>query len=232
MRLQRLTDLSDAPDAESFEQQLITLMHDMDFGLVTAMMVTELPDAPAHVIRIGNTPPAFLEAFKNVESSARDPVLRRFKALSVPFIYDQGTYVSEDASDLWEEQAPFGYKTGIGVALHLQGRKHFVLSFDRERALPKSETKLVRMLADLQLLAVHAQSAASRIFTLPQAVSLTPKEQTILRLTMEGKSAKVIGSMIFCAEATVNFHLVNIRNKFGVTSKHKAVQLAQAAGLI
>jgi DNA-binding CsgD family transcriptional regulator len=233
MRLQRLLDLSQAADGDSFQRQLIELANEMEFGLVTGLVVTEMPGAAPQVVRLGNTPTAFLDSFKDADDSARDPVFQRLKTLSVPVIYDQSLYVRESAADLWEEQASFGYRTGISVALHLPGHRHFLLGLDRERALPKSEVKLMRMLGDLQLLVVHAQETALRLFGKPQTdVTLSPKEQLILRMTMQGKSAKVIGAEIHSAEATINFHLQNARVKLGVTSKHQAVLKAQSLGLL
>ena len=233
MRLQRLLDLSQAADGDSFQRQLIELAAEMEFGLVTGLVVTEMPGAPTQVVRLGNTPTAFLDSFKDTADSARDPVFQRLKTLSVPVIYDQGLYVRENAGDLWEEQASFGYRTGISVALHLPSHRHFLLGLDRDKALPKSEVKLMRMLGDLQLLVVHAQETALRLFGKPQTdVILSPKEQLILRMTMQGKSAKVIGAEIHSAEATINFHLQNARVKLGVTSKHQAVLKAQSLGLI
>lgn len=233
MRLQRLLDLSQAADGDSFQRQLIELASEMEFGLVTGLVVTEMPGSPPQVVRLGNTPTAFLDSFKDTDDSARDPVFQRLKTLSVPVIYDQSLYVRENAADLWEEQASFGYRTGISVALHLPGHRHFLLGLDRDKPLPKSEVKLMRMLGDLQLLVVHAQETALRLYGKPQTdVTLSPKEQLILRMTMQGKSAKVIGAEIHSAEATINFHLQNARVKLGVTSKHQAVLKAQSLGLI
>ncbi len=233
MRLQRLLDLSQAVDGDSFQRQLVELANEMEFELVSGLVVTEMPGGPAQMVRVGNTPAAYLASFNDIDNSDRDPVLQRLKSLSVPVIYDQGLYVRESAGDLWEEQAPFGYRTGISVALHLPGQRHFVLGLDREKALPKSEVKLMRMLGDLQLLVVHAQETALRLYGKPLTdVTLSPKEQLVLRMTMQGKSAKVIGAEIHSAEATINFHLQNARVKLGVTSKHQAVLKAQSLGLI
>jgi DNA-binding CsgD family transcriptional regulator len=233
MRLQRLLDLSQAADGDSFQRQLVDLANEMEFGLVSALVVTDMPEGAAHVVRLGNTPLAYLEAYKDSDSYVRDPVMQRLKTTSVPVIYDQNMYVRAKAADLWEEQAPFGYRNGISVALHLPGQRHFVLGLDRETALPRSEVKLMRMLGDLQLLVVHAQETALRLFGRPLTdIALSPKEQLILRMTMQGKSAKVIGAEIHSAEATINFHLQNARVKLGVTSKHQAVLKAQSLGLI
>ena len=233
MRLQRLLDLADAPDAASFERQLVEIGQEMDFGVVTGLAVAKLPDGMVNAVRIGNTPAAFQAAFKDDDTSERDPVLRRVKRLSVPVIYDQALYVREDAADLWEQQAPFGYRTGIAVALHLPGARHFVLGLDREKPLPDDETRLTRLLADLQLLAVHAQEPAMRLFLQPAGgVSLTAREQQILRMTNEGMSAKRIADLLNCATGTVNFHLQSARVKLGVHTKHQAARKAMALGLL
>lgn len=233
MRLQRLLDLSQATDGDSFQRQLIELANEMEFELVSGFVVTEMPNGPPQVVQLGNVPSGYLESYKDTGVGARDPVLQRLKTLSVPVIYDQSLYVRESAADIWEEQATYGYRTGVSVALHLPGQRHFILGLDREKALPKSEVKLMRMLGDLQLLVVHAQETALRLFGKPQTdVTLSPKEQLILRMTMQGKSAKVIGAEIHSAEATINFHLQNARVKLGVTSKHQAVLKAQSLGLI
>lgn len=233
MLFQSLLDLHEASDAKSFEEQLVKIAHRMDFGLVLGVVVHEVPGGQAQIARIGNTPKAFLAASLDSQSLARDPVHKRQKTLSVPVIYDQRTYVDAGAPDLWEEQAPFGYRTGIAVGLHLPGQRHFMLGLDREDPLPKDDEKIMRMLGDLQLLAAHAHEPAMRLFSKPaSSISLSPREQQILLMTMEGKSAKVIGAEIHCTESTVNFHLHNVRIKFEVTSKHQAALKARALGLI
>jgi len=157
MKLQRFLDISQASSTASLRKQLVDISHEMDFGLVLGVVITEVPGGEPHIARIGNTPEAFANASISEEGLARDPVNKRIKKLNTPVIYDQGLYVREGAGDLWEEQAVFGYKTGISVGLHLPGNRHFLLGVDREQALPTNEEDLTRMLAHLQLLAVHAQ---------------------------------------------------------------------------
>src|SRR5512143_4120338 len=67
---------------------------------------------------------------------------------------------TQGQGELWEEQARYGYQTGIAMALHLPEGKHFMLGVDRDRALPSDRHELTRVVADLQLFAVHALDAA------------------------------------------------------------------------
>lgn len=237
MRLQRFLDVSQSCDVGTFERRLIGFAHEMDFGIAAAALVVDQPGEEPSVVGIGNTPRGFEEASRNNVDIRRDPVIKRLKTSSVPFIYDQSLYVSEGAADLWEQQAPYGYRTGIAVALHLPGNKHFLLGVDRETDLPKEDEQLTRLLADLQFLAVHAQDAAQRLLGAPPAgmtdiPKLTPRELDVLRLTRDGKSAWVAGKILSVSENTINYHLQNIHRKMNTSSKHQAVLRAMALGII
>jgi DNA-binding CsgD family transcriptional regulator len=238
MRLREYFDVSQSPDVSAFESRLVAFGQAMGFGIVSGALVIEHPgpSRPASFISVGNTPEAFVTNYQNLADSLRDPVLRRMKHLSVPFLYDQDLYTSEDAGDLWEQQAPYGYRTGISVALHLPGHRHFLLGMDRQQPLPRDERRLTRLFADLQLLAVHAQDAAQRLLApladREPAPRLTERELEVLRWTMDGKSAWAVGEILGISEHTVNFHLRNVFSKLGASSKHQAVLKALALGLI
>ena len=236
MHLKKFMDVSQSADLPTFEQKLVEFAHDMEFGKVAGVLVIERPGQRASFLSVGNTPEDYKKSYGSAEDSRRDPVLRRLKRLSTPFMYDQDLYVRDEAADLWEKQAPFGYRTGIAVALHLPGHKHFLLGVDREDRLPQDDERLTRMLADLQLLAVHAQDAAVRLLESSADGNLDPKLTTreieVLRWTMEGKSAWAVGEILSVSESTVNFHLRNIFRKLDASSKHQAVLKALALGLL
>jgi len=236
MKLQQYFDLSQSVDLQTFERRLIDFSHDFNFGLVNAVVVVEKPGSDALSYSVGNTPKAFAEAAVRAEDIKRDPVIRRLKSMSVPFTYDQSLYVREGASDLWEQQAMFGYNAGIAVALHLRDNKHFLLGVDRDEIIPVDDDDLTPLLASLQLLAVHAQDAALRLLGVSDeevdVPALTTRELEVLQWTKEGKSAWAVGEILSISENTVNFHLRNVFRKLGSSSKHQAVLRAMALGLI
>lgn len=233
MNHQRFLDISEADSLSSFEKLLVDFAGALDFGIVAAALVVDRPGSESTFLALGNTPSDFADASRSVEDSKRDPVLKRLKRMSTPFIYDQDMFVSEGAGDLWEQQAEYGYKTGISVALHLPGNKHFLLGVDRDDPLPKDETKVVRMLADLQLAAVHAQDAALRLLGSQVVVpSLSARELEILKWSIEGKSASVVGQILGISAATVNYHVGRILVKLECESKHQAILKAMALGLL
>ncbi len=236
MRLQPYLDISQCGDLPTLERRLIKFGEDFEFGLANAMLFVDQPGKDAITVSIGNTPEAFVAASKSAEDAKRDPVLRRLKRMNVPFVYDQELYVRDGEGDLWEQQAMYGYRTGIAVALHLQGHKHFFLGVDREKALPDDVNEVTELLASLQLLAVHAQDAALRLLG-GQTVSadvpeLTPREIEVLRWTMEWKSAWAIGEILGLGENTVDFHLRNVLRKLKSSSKQQAVLKAVTLNLL
>ena len=237
MRLKDYQDVADAADMQTLESRLVRFANDLGFGIISGALVLEHGAGRVSTFSFGNIPDAYQSTSESIERGKRDPVMRRLKRLSAPFVYDQTMYVDEEAGDLWEMQALFGYKTGIAMALHLPGGKHFIMGVDRDQPLPGDEALVTRMMADLQLLAVHAQETAVRLLVpgagevqyLPR---LTDRELEILKWTAEGKSAWAVGQILNISEHNVKYHIKRILMKLAVGSKHQAAAKAKSLGLI
>jgi DNA-binding CsgD family transcriptional regulator len=237
MKLQECHEVAQASDISGLETRMVQLANDLDFEIISGALVIESPGGRSSLVRLGNTPQAFQSLSQSESIGKRDPVWRRLKRDSAPFIYDQTTYVNEHAGDLWEDMAAFGYKTGIAMALHLPRGLHFLLGVDRERALPEDDLRLTRMIADFHLLAAHAQIAALRLLgpkTLETTneLQLTSREIEILKWTAEGKSAWAVGQILSTSENNVNYHVKRMLTKLGVATKHQAAARARWLGLI
>ena len=63
-------------------------------------------------------------------------------------------------------------------------------------------------------------------------VRLTPKEHEALHWAMLGKTAWETSRIQDCSEAAINFHLCNIRRKFGVCNMRAAVVKAIEQGVV
>jgi DNA-binding CsgD family transcriptional regulator len=237
MDYQQLIDVGLSEDFEVFERRLVETANALGFSMITGALIRgRLQDADVQITSLGNTPDAYLQAARDLGDARRDPVMTRLMTESIPVVYDQGTYVDAGVGELWETQAPYGYKTGIAVKLHLPGDKHFLLGVDREEALPASGAQLMPMIAGLQLLAAHALTAADRLLSpklnkgeLPK---LTRRELDVLSWTAQGKTAWEVSVILGMSEKTVNFHLGNAMRKLEVNSKHQAVLKCVAAGIL
>lgn len=233
---QHYLDVASSRDVPTFKRRLGDFAERLDFPLFNATLVVERPAARPVIVALRNAPEAFEAATIDPVAAARDPVVQRSKTATSPIVYDQQVYVNHAAGDLWEEQAPHGYHTGIQLPLHLSGGRHFMLGFDRPDPLPGDPDQLFRLMADLQLLAVYAQETALRLL-MPQladdeAPQLSARELEILKWTLAGKSSAVVGQLLNISLSTVNFHLRSAMGKLGVASKHQAAARAQALGLI
>ncbi|HEJ3682863.1 TPA: LuxR family transcriptional regulator [Pseudomonas aeruginosa] len=62
--------------------------------------------------------------------------------------------------------------------------------------------------------------------------ALTSREKEVLQWCAIGKTSWEISVICNCSEANVNFHMGNIRRKFGVTSRRVAAIMAVNLGLI
>ena len=223
-------------DLDAFRKEVVAFTRQLGFETVSATVVIDHMLGEAEFITVDNTPQAWKDTFANRTNWRRDPVMQHCKRQSVPIIWNQHTYVREGLGDMWEEQAQFGYGTGIALALHLPEGRHFFMGIDRDRPVPADAGELTRIVADLQLFAVFAQDAALRILAPasrdPDTPSLTPRELETLRWTMEGKTAWEVGRVLGITERTVALHVNNATHKLGCVNKHQAVLKALRMGLI
>jgi DNA-binding CsgD family transcriptional regulator len=221
---------------DEFQGEIVAFTKRLGFDTVSATVVIDHLLGEAEFITVDNTPREFKETFQDPESGRRDPVMQHCKRQSVPIIWDQETYVRHGVGEMWEEQARFGISNGICLALHMPEGRHFILGVERDRPVPLDAVELTRVVADLQLFAVHAQDAALRILV-PRSVdpmlpSLTPRELEALRWTMEGKTAWEVGNVLGITERTAALHVNNATHKLGCVNKHQAVLKALRVGLL
>jgi DNA-binding CsgD family transcriptional regulator len=230
------TSVLQSRSRDEFQTEVVGFAKRLGFDTVAATLVIDHFLGEAEFITVDNTPQAYLESFQKPEMGRRDPVTQHCKRQSIPIIWNQSTYVQDGQGELWEEQARFGYKNGIALALHMPEGRHFMVGVDRDQPVPPDPAELTRLVADLQLFSVHAHEAALRILIpAPPAAglpSLTPRELETLRWTMEGKTAWEVGSLLGISERTAVLHVNNAMHKLGCVNKHQAVLKALRLGLI
>jgi len=221
---------------QEFRNEIVRFSQQLGFDTVSAITVIDHPLSDAEFLVVDNAPDAYRETTDDVTLGRRDPVMQHCKNQSVPIIWNQDTYTERGMGDMWEEQARFGYRTGVCLALHMPEGRHFVLGVDRQQAMPKDPIEVTRIVADLQLFAVHAQDAALRILVpaaaQPERPALTPRELESLRWTMDGKTAWEVGEALGITERTAVLHINNAMHKLQCTNKHQAVLKALRLGLI
>lgn len=237
MRLLDCLEVSASATKDELLSRLVRVVNELDFGRVAATLrFSDSLGRKTSSTGFANTPQAFLDKSMSPDAAARDPVFQQHLKSSLPFTYDMSTYVNGGAGDLWEDMAPFGYRTGISVTLHLPQNAHFLFSIDRDDDLPVDDARLTEMMANCQLLAVHAQVAVSRIVaarTNPLPLPhLTAREKEVLQWAMGNKSAWSTGQILGLSENTVKFHMKNAMRKLDAGSRHEALMRATSLGIL
>jgi DNA-binding CsgD family transcriptional regulator len=226
----------EAKDLDQFRAVVIRFAQQLGFETVAATTIVDRPGVESQFVAVHNTPSAFESTFESLLVGKQDPVAQHCKYQTRPIVWSQRTYLDSGAVELWEHQAQFGYRNGIAMALHLPEGRHFWLGVDRDQELPIDSVALTRVVADLQLFAVHAQDTAMRVLISealqPERPALTPRELDVLRWTLEGKTAWEAGVLLSISERTTVQHLQNAMRKLQCNSKHQAALKALRLGLI
>lgn len=230
-------EVSQAADEAALLRAMVAFAGELDFGRVSAVVLRGEYGTPGFWGKsVGNPPPAYVAIATDPEVAKWDPVMRRLKQSGMPFAYDQQFYVEAGRGEFHETLSTFGYRTGVALGIQT-GPGQLLLGVDRDADLPAAEMTRMRLMADLQLLAVHAQVAFARLFKPPEAANeplprLTPREREALSLTAAGLKARAVAEAMGLTERGAHFHVQNAMRKLDVRSKEAAVLKCVQGGLL
>jgi LuxR family quorum-sensing transcriptional regulator LasR len=159
----------------------------------------------------------------------------------LPLVWQADTFRSPAERAMYEEWCSYGIRAGVSVPIHGPNGEFGMLSFacdpqpERPGLTPNFAREVVALLPELALVRDYAFASGVRFcppVTHEAAPRLTPRELEVLNWVMAGKSSWEISKITGCSEATVNFHMGNIRQKFNVNTRQQAVVRAISLGLI
>lgn len=231
-----LLNIGLAPDVQAFERLLVSAAGELGYALAAGALIRGRFASGRSVVRpFGNPPAAFVEESRAVDVAARDPVLTHLLAQPGLLAYDQRFYLDRAAAELWDVQAPFGYREGMALSLHeVAHAEVFTFGVDGE-ALPSKLEDRYRLEADLRLICAHAQHAARRLYfpeVAAASVQLERHEAEVLQWAADGVSVWVTGDKMRISSQGVAHLLGEGQRKLGASSRHGAVLKAIEGGLI
>jgi DNA-binding CsgD family transcriptional regulator len=228
--------IAEAENVEAFRATVLRFTRRLGFNTVSAIVLLDRPDGGVETVSVDNTPAGYAPVFNDKGRAHRCPVMQHCKHHSSPIVWDRVTFEKAGETAQWETQAQHGYDTGICLAVHLPGGRHFALGVDRDQALPTSLVEVMRLVADAQLFAACAVESAIGLLagraSCAHMPSLTPRELETLKWTIDGKTAREVGERLGIAERTVNMHSRHAIKKLGCASKYQAAIKALRLGLI
>jgi LuxR family quorum-sensing transcriptional regulator LasR len=165
-----------------------------------------------------------------------DPTVLHCLQHASPLVWSASVFADESQQRMYEQARTHGLYSGVSLPIHGPRQEVGILSLVcGEQSRRELDKQVRRHLPMLTLLRDAAFDAGQRFLT-PHTETLvpklTPREHECLKWTAQGKSTWEIARIFGCSEATVNFHMANIRNKFGVSSRSAAAVKATRMGLI
>ena len=166
-----------------------------------------------------------------------DPTVIHCMGSSVPVVWEPALFRTSAQRALYEEACSYGIRSGVTFPIHGPNGEFGVISFASDQApSAEHERTIGRLMPALSLVRDYAFESSLR-FVSPRAAQdavphLTRRELEVLNWVMVGKSSWEISKITRCSEATVNFHIGNIRHKFKVNTRQQALVKAISMGII
>ncbi|MEO8418340.1 MAG: LuxR family transcriptional regulator, partial [Methylophilaceae bacterium] len=150
-----------------------------------------------------------------------DPTVSHCLKSTTPLIWEPKTFKLLAQKQLYEEACAYGIRSGITYPIHGPNGEFGVISFASDVISDKKfKHDLSHSLANLALIRDYVFESSLKFVKKPDTaekeVHLTVREHECLKWAMAGKSSWEISMILGCSEATVNFHIANVRVKFRV----------------
>lgn len=166
-----------------------------------------------------------------------DPTVSHCLGSSLPIVWAPETFQTPPQRALYEEACGHGLRSGITFPIHGPNGEFGVLSFASDAPTsPAFERDIIALMPSLSLVRDYAFESSLRYLHAQPGDEgvprLTRRELEVLNWVMVGKSSWEISRITACSEATVNFHIGNVRQKFNVNTRQQALVKAISLGIL
>ena len=236
--LEQMSPILDAPDESAWFGAVSNLAEKWGFNQVFVAILLR-PGSRFEDAFIRSTyAPSWRRIYDDRKLSNIDPVVSHCSTRSAPLAWSQELFDTAPAPQqaMFEEARSHGLRVGVTLPIHGPKQEWGGLSFVTDRTPTDDFWRHVNIaLPDLMLLrdlVIDTSQRHLKAHAQPLIPQLTPRERECLAWTAQGKSTWEISHILNCSEAVVNFHVKNIRAKFGVNSRRAAAVIATQLGLI
>ncbi len=237
VELGQLMRLIDSKTEQCWSAALVDVAHSLGFESV---MYAAVPSRHAGVelsFVHSNYSAEWREHYLSEKFYEVDPTVHHCRTSVLPLVWEPDTFSQRSEHDMYEEASGFGIRSGITFPMHGCNGETGLISFATD-VLPDHHfnDRLMHFMADLSLLRDYAFESSLPFVRARGAAEpvphLTKRELEVIKWVMAGKSSWEISRITDCAEATINFHISNIRQKFNVNTRQQALVKAIALGII
>lgn len=236
-----LLDLMQAEDAPQWSSTLFSIARGLGFDQVLFGVVNSRHARFESAFLRSNYSEEWRERYDRNGFAYVDPTVGHCLESTVPIVWQPGIFTSTpQQAGLYDEASAHGIRSGATLPIHGPLGEFGVLSFASDARPDASAARAMHEVLPMLSLVRDYAFASSARFRDENARQderagtprLTKRELEVLQWVMVGKSSWEIARITNCSEATVNFHLANVRQKFDVNTRQQAVVKAIALGLI
>ena len=233
--------ISDAVvEKRSIYDPLCELVNTLGFQFFSYVIAQKPGSGQAGGIVLSNYPSQWLTRYRSKSYDQVDAIVCSGLQERLPFEWGSSGYVAKlnpAAKQVCVEAQEFGIGEGFAVPVHGPkgecGVLSAVRSVDSRTPFEPWSDRHFRLLALAPL--VHAFGIETTIAE-PcddgDAVSLTSREQSCLKWTLEGKTAWEVSRILGISKPTVEYHVQKAMKKLSASNKTHAAALASRRGLI
>jgi LuxR family quorum-sensing transcriptional regulator LasR len=234
---EQLTKLLECREPASWSQSLFSIARANGFDKVLYGLVPSRHAKLENAILMSNYSPEWREHYDSERLAYVDPTVSHCLSSCLPIVWAPETFGRPAERALYEEACGHGIRSGVTLPIHGPGGEFGVISFASDApANGKFERDIRATIPMLSLIRDYAFESSLRLTEGKQAGEVLPKltrrELEVLKWVMAGKSSWEISRITSCSEATVNFHMANVRQKFNVNTRQQAVVKAISFGLL
>jgi LuxR family quorum-sensing transcriptional regulator LasR len=235
--LNQLMRLVDATSEVAWSGALFDIAHQLGFGGVMYAALLSKHANLEHPFLYSNYPKAWRDHYDAAKLHSVDPTIRHCMHSVLPLIWEPDTFRHADNHNLYDESRQFVKRSGITFPMHGCNGEIGMISFaTEEMEVEEFSAHLTHYMADLSLVRDYAFESSLKFIKARSHAEpvphLTKRELEVIKWVMAGKSSWEISRITDCAEATINFHISNIRQKFNVNTRQQALVKAIALGII
>lgn len=234
----QLNALFEAGTPEQWSAQLFAISSEYGFDHVLFGLAPAKQIALDSALIVSNYPSQWRSRYDAEYLYQIDPTVSHCMRSAVPVIWSPGLFKGAAQQAFYEEARQYGLRHGMSFPIHGSNGEFGMLSFVIHDAEQKTGMLTTcEILSDMALIRDYAFESSIRF--LPKksnkkglSPKLTSRELECLKWTTEGKTSWETSIILGCSESTVNFHISNIKEKFGVHTRQQAAVKAISLGLV
>jgi len=237
-QLMRAADFVDkslqADTADELFDLYRTAMLDLGFDRIVYDALRNAPHQPSTIPNLFHSYPLeWLEHYVQHNYMKDDPVRHKGLASRRAFVWDDmiiDEKLTKSQLKIMHEAQDAGLNDGVGLAFHGPMGETFGVGL----ASSTKNNHAVLNLTEIEVISTqfHILFSAKYDHPTPPCITLTPRENEVLKWAAAGKSNWSIGEILSISEHGVDFHMRNILRKLNADTRVTAIVKALHNGLL